>query len=282
MWNLEGINNMTFSVLMSIYQKEKPEYFNRAMQSIWDEQTVKPDEIILVQDGPLTDELYKSIDKWKIKIGNIFKMIPLEKNVGLGDALNIGIRHCTYELIARMDTDDISLPNRFENQLKIFENSNIDICSSWLSEFEDDELKIKSYKKLPENHDDIVRYAKVRCPINHPTVMYKKSAVEIAGGYQKMMLLEDYYLWGRMIVKGARFYNIQVVLLNMRAGDSMIQRRAGIVYAKSELRLLNEFKKIGFLTISEYIKNLFIRVPIRLMPIGILKFAYGLLRSKKG
>ncbi len=271
---------MKFSVLMSIYHKEKSEYFNRAMQSIWDEQIIKPDEIVLVQDGPLTDELYKSIEKWKNKIVNVFKTILLEKNVGLGDALNIGIRHCTYELIARMDTDDISLPNRFEKQLNFFENSNIDICSSWLSEFEDDETKIKSYKKLPEDHDDIVKYAKVRCPINHPVVMYKKTAVEKAGGYQKMMLMEDYYLWGRMIVSGAKFYNIQDTLLNMRAGDSMLQRRAGTVYAKSELKLQNEFKKIGFLSTGEYIKNLFIRVPIRLMPIGILKFVYGFLRRK--
>ena len=271
---------MNFSVLMSIYKKEEPKYFNRAMQSIWDEQSVKPNEIVLVQDGKLTDVLYIVIDEWKNKLSDVLKIIPLEQNVGLGDALNEGIKHCSYELIARMDTDDISLPDRFEKQLKVFENSDIDICSGWISEFEDDEIKIKSYKKLPENHDDIVKYAKVRCPINHPTVMYKKSSVEKAGGYQKMMLMEDYYLWGRMIVKGARFYNIQDILLNMRAGDSMIQRRAGMVYAKSELRLLNEFKKIGFLTTGEYIKNLFIRVPIRLMPIGILKFAYGLLRSK--
>ena len=177
---------MNFSVLMSIYKKEEPKYFNRAMQSIWDEQSVKPNEIVLVQDGKLTDVLYIVIDEWKNKLSDVLKIIPLEQNVGLGDALNEGIKHCSYELIARMDTDDISLPDRFEKQLKVFEISDIDICSGWISEFEDDEIKIKSYKKLPENHDDIVKYAKVRCPINHPTVMYKKSSVEKAGGYQKI------------------------------------------------------------------------------------------------
>lgn len=271
---------MKFSVLMSIYKKENPSYFERAMQSIWDEQTVKPNEIILVQDGPLTDGLYKVIDKWQRKMGEIFKTIPLETNVGLGDALNEGIKYCNYEFIARMDTDDIALPDRFKKQLKVFKNNNIDICGGWISEFEDDEAKIYAYKKTPEFHNEIIRYAKVRCPINHPTVMYKKSVVEKAGGYQKMMLMEDYYLWARMIVTGAKFYNIQDILLNMRAGDSMLQRRSGVLYAKSELKLLNEFKKIGFLTTKEYIKNLFIRVPIRLMPIGILKFAYVFLRSK--
>lgn len=265
---------------MSIYYKEKAEHFDRAMKSIWDEQSVKPNEIVVVQDGKLTDDLYEAIDKWEKKLGEMLKVIPLAQNLGLGDALNIGIQNCSYELIARMDTDDISLPHRFEKQLKVFENSDIDICSAWISEFEDDEANIKSYKKLPENHNDIVRYAKVRCPINHPTVMYKKSTVEKAGGYLKMISMEDYYLWGRMIMNGARFYNIQNVLLNMRAGDSMIQRRAGIIYAKSELKLLNEFRKIGFLTMSSYMKNLFIRIPIRIMPLGILKFVYKFLRSR--
>ena len=165
---------MKFSVLMSIYKKEEPKYFNRAMQSIWDEQTVKPDEIVLVQDGTLTDGLHKAIDEKKEKIGEVFKTVPLEKNVGLGDALNAGIKHCSYELIARMDTDDISIPNRFEKQLKAFENNDIDICSSWVSEFDSDENEIILYRKLPEKHNEIIVYSKMRSPINHPAVMYKK------------------------------------------------------------------------------------------------------------
>lgn len=271
---------MNFSVLMSIYHKEKPEYFNRAMQSIWNEQSVKPDEIVLVQDGKLTDELYSSIDEWKTKLGDVLKIIPLEKNVGLGDALNEGIKHCSYELIARMDTDDISLPDRFEKQLKVFDNSDIDICSGWLSEFEDDENVITSYRKLPQNHDEILKYAKTRSPISHPAVMFKKSMVEQAGGYKKMMLMEDYYLWIRMIMKKAKFYNIQEVLLHMRAGDSMLERRWGLKYAKSELALSREFYKIGFLDIKEYIKIVFIRVPIRFVPKKLFKIAYRMLRAK--
>ena len=137
-----------FSVLMSIYHKEKSEYFNRAMLSIWDEQTVKPDEIVLVQDGKLTDDLYIVISEWKNKLGDILKVIPLEQNVGLGGALNEGIKHCSYELIARMDTDDIALPDRFEKQLKVFENSDIDICSGWISEFDSDENEIILNNKI--------------------------------------------------------------------------------------------------------------------------------------
>lgn len=272
---------MKFSVLMSIYKKEEPKYFNRAMQSIWDEQTVKPDEIVLVQDGPLTDGLYKAIDEWKAKIGESFITVPLEKNVGLGEALNAGIKHCSYELIARMDTDDISIPHRFEKQLKRFEEKDIDVCSAFISEFEDDENQIISYRKLPENHEDIVKYSKMRSPLNHAVTMYKKSVVEKAGGYKHMLWMEDYYLWGRMIVNGAKLYNIQDTLLNVRAGNSMLVRRGGWEYAKSELRLLNEFKKIGFISTSEYLKNAILKVPIRMMPKSALKIVYGCLRSKK-
>ena len=271
---------MNFSVLMSIYKKEEPKYFNRAMQSIWDEQTVKPDEIVLVQDGPLTDGLYKAIDEWKAKIGEVFKTVPLEKNVGLGDALNAGIKHCSYELIARMDTDDISIPNRFEKQLKAFENNDIDICSSWVSEFDSDENEIISYRKLPEKHNEIIVYSKMRSPINHPAVMYKKSIVEKAGGYKHMLWMEDYYLWVRMIINGAKFYNIQEPLVNMRAGYGQLERRGGFKYAIEEFKFLNKLKKIGYLTTIEYLKNILIKVPIRLLPKELLKSVYGLLRSK--
>jgi len=270
---------MKFSVLMSIYKKEEPIYFNRAMQSIWDEQTVKPDEIVLVQDGPLTDGLYKAIDEWKKKIGESFKTVPLEKNVGLGEALNAGIKHCSYELIARMDTDDISIPHRFEKQLKTFEEKDIDVCSAFISEFEDDENKIISYRKLPENHKEIVKYSKMRSPVNHIPVMFKKSAVLKAGGYMKMDYLEDYYLWGRLIINNAKFYNIQEVLANIRAGEVQIQRRSGIKYLTNELKLLNKFKQLGFLNTIEFIKNLVIKIPIRLLPLFLIKKVYNIIRK---
>lgn len=270
---------MKFTVLMSIYKKEEPKYLNRAMQSIWDEQTVKPDEIVLVQDGPLTDGLYEAIEEWKVKIGGSFKTVPLDKNVGLGEALNAGIKHCTYELIARMDTDDISLPNRFEKQLKTFEEKHIDVCSAFISEFEDDENEIISYRKLPENHEEIVKYSKMRSPVNHIPVMFKKSVVLKAGGYMKMDYLEDYYLWGRLIINNAKFYNIQQVLANIRAGENQILRRSGIKYLRNELKLLNKFKQLGFLNTMEFVKNLAIKIPIRLLPLFLIKKVYHIIRK---
>ena len=270
---------MNFSVLMSIYHKEKSEYFNRAMESIWDEQSVKPDEIVLVQDGKLTDDLYIVINKWKIRLNEVLKIIPLEHNVGLGDALNEGIKHCSHELIARMDTDDISLPDRFEKQLKVFENRDVDICSSWISEFDNDEKKIVSYRKIPEKHDEIVSYSKIRNPINHPAVMYKKSTVEKAGGYKKMIWFEDYYLWDRMILDGAKFYNIQEPLVNMRAGYSQLERRAGVKYAIEEFKFLKRLKEIGFLSTSQFIKNAVIRFIARILPKSLLKSVYKKIRG---
>jgi glycosyltransferase involved in cell wall biosynthesis len=264
---------------MSIYHKEKAEYFHRAIQSIWDEQTVKPNEIILVQDGKLTDELYDAISRWQEKLGNTFKIILLENNVGLGDALNIGIKECSYELVARMDTDDICTKDRFEKQLKVFKNSDIDICSSWVSEFDNDETKIVSYRKLPESHTNIVIFAKKRCPINHPAVMYKKESVLKAGGYKKMMWFEDYYLWGRMLLNGAKFYNIQEALVNMRAGYGQLERRSGFTYALSEMTLQKEFLDLGFINYFEFMRNVTIRFIARVAPKSLVKQIYKVLRG---
>ena len=270
---------MKFSVLMSIYHKEKPKYFDRCMQSIWDEQSVKPNEIVLIQDGKLTDELYKAIEKWQEKLGTGFKTIPLEKNVGLGDALNIGLQNCSYELVARMDTDDIAMLDRFEKQLKVFEDSDIDICSSWVSEFDSDENEIVSYRKLPKDHDEIASFARKRCPINHPAVMYKKSEVQKAGGYKKMMWFEDYYLWARMILNGAKFYNIQEPLVNMRAGYGQLERRSGFKYAIEEYRFLKKLKEIGFLNSFEFYKSLLVRFIVRVLPKKVVKIVYKKLRE---
>ena len=269
---------MEFSVLMSIYHKEKAKYFNRAIESIWNEQTVKPDEIVLVQDGILTDKLYKAINKWQEKLGKVFKTIPLEGNVGLGDALNIGLQNCSYKLVARMDTDDIAMPDRFEKQLKVFENSDIDICSSWVSEFDSDESKIVSYRKLPEYHTEIIKFAKKRNAINHPAVMYKKYTVENAGGYKKMDWFEDYYLWARMMINDAKFYNIQKPLVNMRAGYGQLERRGGLIYAIKEFKFMCQLKKIGFLTISQFLTNISIRFTARILPKNLLKIIYKKIR----
>lgn len=269
---------MSFSVLLSIYYKESPRWFSRAMQSIWDEQTVKPDEIVLVQDGPLTKELETEIEKWQEKLGAVLKCVPLEQNVGLGEALNIGLQYCSCELVARMDTDDIARPNRFEKQLLIFKSLDVDVCGAWITEFDEDEHVVTGVRKLPKNHEEIKEFAKSRCPMNHPAVMYKKAVVQKAGGYKHMLLLEDYYLWGRMLLNGAFFYNIQEPLVHMRAGLGQLKRRSGMAYAKSELLLFNELRKLRLISINNFLLILIFRLPIRLMPEFIVRLVYKLLR----
>ena len=271
---------MKFSVLISIYHKEKAKHFNSAMHSIWKEQTTKPDEIILVEDGVLTDELYETIDVWKKELTDRLTVISLKENKGLGDALNIGLDNCSYEIVARMDTDDIAHPSRFEKQIAFLkENPHIDIVGSWVSEFETDEKSIVSYRKSPESHDEIIHFAKKRNPLNHPSVMYKKSIVQKAGGYKKMIWFEDYYLWVRMIMLGAKFHNIQEPLVNMRAGYAQLERRSGLKYAISEITFQKELLNIGFINIYEFIRNISIRFIARIVPKSMVKLIYKRLRK---
>lgn len=270
---------MKFSVLMSIYFKEKPDFFNKSMLSIWDKQTIKPSEIILVEDGALSTELNKIIKFWTVKLEGKLKIIHLKYNVGLGKALNVGLTHCTNELVARMDTDDISCATRFEKQLKIFETKSIDICGSWITEFDNNENDIVSYRRVPEMHDEITSYSKKRNPLNHPSVMYKKSEIEKIDSYQTLHGFEDYYLWNRAIQAGLKIYNIQEPLVNMRAGYGQLQRRGGLYYARNEIIFQNRLYKMGYINFFEYIRNLSMRVSIRLFPKYFLKKIYQSLRD---
>lgn len=221
-----------YSVLMSVYYKENPEWFATSIDSMIN-QTVMPDEIVIVCDGPLTQELDDVLEKYTLKQPSLFQIIRLKENVGLGKALNIGVKCCKNDLIARMDTDDISLPERCQRQLKEFDEQDIDIVGTWVEEFSLKPGDQKTIRQVPQRQVQIMRYASSRSPFNHPTVMYKKDAVERAGGYQHFYLFEDYYLWARMLKSGAKGYNIPIPLVYMRAGEEMYGRRGGVRYAKS-------------------------------------------------
>ena len=204
---------MKFSVLISVYCTEKPQYLDRALKSIWDEQLLKPNQIVLVKDGPLTEELENVIEFWKNRVGSIFDIISLELNVGLGEALNIGIKSCIHDLVARMDSDDISLPSRFLDQIKLFkEKTNLDIIGSNVGEFWEEE-SVVAFRMVPMTNEDIIKKSKRKNPFNHPSVMYKKKAVLEAGGPQNFTGFDDYFLWIRMIKNGSKCENIQKVLL---------------------------------------------------------------------
>lgn len=264
---------MKFSVLLSVYNKEKPLSLKQCFDSLLS-QTLLPNEIILVKDGPLNSELEKIISIYTKK-NSIIKVVSLEKNLGLGKALNEGLKHCSFDLIARMDTDDISKPNRFEKQIEVFQNNpEIDVCSAWIEEFEDDLNHILSTKRLPEKHEDIKQYAKSRCPINHPVAMFKKKSVINAGGYLHFPLYEDYYLWIRMLKNGARFYNIQESLLYFRISPDMFKRRGGLKYAITEFRFQKLLLKMDMISIIIFFKNVIIRFPIRIAPNFIRSIIY--------
>ena len=258
-----------FSVLMSVYIKENPKYFDRALQSITDDQILKPNQIVLVKDGPLTDELEKIIKKWSEKYKNLFKIIPLEKNMGLGEALRIGIENCSYNLIARMDTDDIAKPERFQEQIKIFKNNEVDLVGSWIDEFweVDNKIKVQKIRKVPEKDKDIKEKLKFLNSFNHPTVMYKKIEVLKSGSYsEKYHLMEDYYLWVRMAMDNCKFYNIQKSLLFFRTTPDTYKRRGGVKFIKADVLFQTELLKIGFINIFEYLRNLFVRISFRIIP----------------
>ncbi len=256
-----------YSVLMSVYKNEKAEYFRVAMDSMIN-QTVRPDEIVLVEDGPLTNELYSVIDEYKMKFPEFFNIVINEQNLGLGRALNRGLAVCKNELVARMDTDDISLPDRCERQLHEFErNLELDIVGGDISEFTDDPSQIVAYRRVPESNEEIREYIKTRCPLNHVTVMFKKTSVQRAGGYLDCFWNEDYYLWIRMYLDGAVFMNTGTVAVNVRVGRDMYNRRGGKKYFESEKCLQQYMLENEIITKSLYRKNVMKRwIVQRLLP----------------
>lgn len=273
---------MNFSVLMSIYHKENADFFHQAMESLWDKQSLKPTEIILVEDGKLTAKIYEAIKCWENELSGILKRVPLTENQGLGKALNVGLNHCQYELVARMDADDVCINDRFEKQIDYFmQNQNVDLLGGQVEEFTNQVGDYGSGRVLPTNYEAIVKFAKQRNPFNHPTVMYRKSAVQKAGGYQSDYLCEDYALWVRMICAGAVVANLPDKLLYMRAGDAMFYRRGGLKYAVEEAKAQYKFYKLGFLSLFELIKNLVIRLPVRLLPNHLRAYFYKWLLRKK-
>lgn len=262
-----------FSVLLSVYIRELPENLNQSLYSIFC-QSLQPDEVIVVEDGKLTSELYEILDLYKQKY-TIFKTVSLPVNQGLGKALNEGLKHCSHALVARMDTDDIAKPDRFEKQVKIFQkHPEVDVVGSWIDEFEGDISHVVSVKRLPECHEEILCFAKKRNPINHPVVMFRKGAVLAAGGYQHFPLFEDYYLWVRMLMNGAKFYNVQESLLYFRSSPDMFKRRGGLKYVGTEVRFQNFLLRSHFISFPRYVQNVIIRVMTRIMPNRWRTFLY--------
>lgn len=266
-----------YSVLMSVYYKEKAEYLNEAMESIWN-QTVLTDDFVLVCDGPLTDELENVIANNK-KNHPQLNIVRLAKNSGLGVALNTGLKVCKNELVARMDSDDISLPRRCELQLNEFKtHPQISILSGVIEEFCDDEVQSK--RILPITMEEIVPFSKKRNPFSHPAVMFKKTDVLKSGGYnERFHLLEDYYLWIRMFINGYTGRNLTETILKMRVPLDMFSRRGGTKYAKEIFKFFCWMKEIGWINYKEFFYGSILRVIYSMLPNTIKKIMFKLARK---
>jgi glycosyltransferase involved in cell wall biosynthesis len=264
---------MCFSVLMSVYAKENAEYLNKAIWSISQNQIFKPGQIVLVKDGALTPDLDAEIGRWEELLGDSLTVVGLVENVGLAGALNEGFRSCKYDLVARMDTDDISLPDRFEKQVTFMEkNSDISVCSGQIEEWSQNFSAKISDRKLPLHHDGILKFAKTRSPISHPAVILRKSAVLAVGGYPNVYP-EDYQLWGTMISEGYKFANLPDTVLKMRVGNALVERR-GTKFLKGIIKSYFHLYSIGLINRFELVSNIFLRSAVVLSPAWLKQVLY--------
>lgn len=252
------VTKQKFSVAMSVYKNDNSIDFVDAVLSIFN-QTYPPNEIILVIDGPVPDMMLKTIENLSEKTG-IMKVIPLPKNMGHAIARQTGLEAANNDLCAVMDADDLSVPNRFEKQLKAFEeHPEVSVVGGLINEFIHTTDNVVGTRIVPEKDSDIKEYLKLRCPMNLVTVMLKKSDVMKVGGYQDWYCEEDYYLWIRLALGGYKFYNIQENLVNVRVGEEMYQRRGGKKYFKSEARLQKYMLNHKLISLSKYAYNVLIR-----------------------
>lgn len=266
------------SVLMSIYNKDNPKWLKEALDSVFN-QTLPPNEVVIVQDGPINPQLESVLNSYD---QTLIKMIKLSQNVGQELALKTGLENCSYEYVARMDSDDICPLDRFATQLQEFKNDpSISVLGGYIKEFTTTTDDLNLVRTVPLNHEEIYSYAKWRSPVNHAAVMFRKSAVLAVGNYSNFLWNEDYHLWVRMLTKGYKFKNIPKVLLYARGGKSMYTRRGGLQYLKQDYKLYSKFHQLGFLTLGEMLLNLAIRFPVRIAPNFLREIFYVRFLRKK-
>lgn len=270
-----------YSVLMSVYHKEKPEYLKAAIDSILN-QSVMTNDFVIVCDGPLNQGLDEVIADYVRTAPGLFNVYRLSRNMGLAKALNNGILQCRNELIARMDSDDISAPDRMEKQIQAIRVQDADIVGTNIIEFTGNIENTGRTRQVPENNDEIIRFAKKRSPFNHPAVMYKKSVVVDAGFYEDYRYFEDYNLWTTMLLKGYKGYNIQENLLYMRAGQDMYRRRGGFGYVKCIFRFKNHLRKNGFISWGTFLMGVLGHSLVSIIPNGVRTAVYAKVLRKNG
>ena len=268
-----------FSVLMSTYKNDNPLWLKEAIDSVYN-QTIVPNEMIIVHDGKVGEELISIVNDC-INQYNGIRFIGYEENHGLGYALNYGLKHCNNDIVARMDSDDICATDRFEKELKILkEDQSITIVGSNVYEFIDKKNNIVCEKIVPETNKEIIKYSKKRSPFNHPSVMFRKKDIESVGSYIELHRLEDYYLWYRLLKSGFKGYNIQENLLYMRTTDDFYARRGkGVLKSRMSLNRIMLHDK--YINVFEYVYINIIYIINACIPNFIRKIIYkGFFRKK--
>ncbi len=273
---------MYFSVLMSVYRSDKPKFVRRAIESVTAEQTRKPNEVVLVVDGPVPEELATLIRNYEQAPDSIFNVIWLPENKGLGNALRVGVEAASNEIIVRMDSDDVSSPDRFEKQITYMEqHPECDVLGGQISEFINEESNIVGKRVVPCEHDKILTWLKGRCPFNHVSVMMLRSRVLEVGNYIDWHFNEDYYLWIRMAEAGCRFANLPDTLINVRVGADMYRRRGGWKYFKSEKGLQDYMLQKHIISLPRYCYNVLGRFAVQVaMPNRLRGFIFQKLFRK--
>lgn len=262
-----------FSLLLPVYAKDPPKFVRLAFESSVQDQTLRPSEVIIVQDGPVPDELAAELARLAMTSPVPVELVILRENQGLTAALNAGLESCQHEVVARMDADDVSVPERFERQLAVL-NEGYDLVGAGMVEFDEDPDTLGTVRVPPVGSERIRAHARTHNPFNHPTMMYRASVVEGAGGYLPFGKMEDYWLGVRMIASGARVQNIAEPLVKYRVGAGVFARRGGWAEAKTEWRLQAAMRRIGFITRGQYLRNVVVKGVYRLMPAWMKKILF--------
>jgi Glycosyltransferases, probably involved in cell wall biogenesis len=261
------------SLLLPVWAGDQPDFLTEAFRSTVDAQTRRPDQVVIVRDGPVGDLLAARIAELVASSPVPVDVVVLERNVGLGPALDAGLTACSHDVVARMDADDISLPHRFAVQMPIME-SGVDIVGSGLLEFGAHPDDVVGTRTPPTDPADIRARARFADPFNHPTVVYRRSLVRSVGGYTDFALMEDYLLWAKMIVAGARVANVAEPLVKYRVGAGAYARRGGCGQLRAELAVQRRFRSLGFTTRAQFVRNVIVRGGYRLVPERIRRTAY--------
>jgi glycosyltransferase involved in cell wall biosynthesis len=276
-----GGERLPFSLLMAVYAGDRCAFLRRAFDSSVVEQTRRPDEVVLVQDGPLPDDLAACVEELAAASPVPVQLVRLPRNLGLGEALQAGLAACRYEVVARMDADDVSLPERFAVQLPVIE-AGADVVGCALLEIDVDEDDVVGRRVPPTTPELIARTARLHDPFNHPTVVYRRTAVAAAGGYERLPLMEDYWLFARMIAAGARAANRPEALVKYRVGAGAYDRRGGTALLRAELVLQWRFLRSGFTTVPQYLRNVAVRGLYRLVPGSVRRPVYRTVVATRG